>query len=353
MYIRNLYRLSDMVKWTLRHTLLFTAIALVPVIAREVLGYSWLSLPWTPIAILGTAVAFVVGFQNNAAYGRLWEARKIWGGVVNTSRTWGMQVQAMVGNEHTRQPVSDAELKKHIHLLTYRHIGWMTALRHAMRTNKPWETFANDKTNAKWRNLLHIPERILKIEDALEPYLDAEEHAYVMGKSNKQTALLYLQSRHLRSLKNRRLLWEFSFLELQKLLQELFTLQGKSERIKNFPYPRHYATIGHYFVWLFIVLIPFGVIPQFSQLASTHAAAFPSIAPCLVWLGVPFCVMISWVFHTMMQIGKAGENPFEGTANDVPISGIARGIEINLRQMLDEDHDSIPKAFPIVNDTQM
>lgn len=52
----------------------------------------WFKIPWTPIALIGTAVAFVIGFQNNSAYGRIWEARKIWGGIVNTSRTFGMFV---------------------------------------------------------------------------------------------------------------------------------------------------------------------------------------------------------------------------------------------------------------------
>jgi len=63
-------------------------------------------------------------------------------------------------------------------------------------------------------------------------------------------------------------------------------------------------------------------------------------------LGVPFCAQISWMFHTMERIGRAGENPFEGTANDVPISTMARGIEIDLRQLLDEAPETIPEQFP-------
>lgn len=60
-----------------------------------------------------------------------------------------------------------------------------------------------------------------------------------------------------------------------------------------------------------------------------------------------------WIFHTMNRIGRVGENPFEGSANDVPISTIARGIEIDLRQNLGEPVEEIPEQFEARNDTQM
>jgi putative membrane protein len=154
-------------------------------------------------------------------------------------------------------------------------------------------------------------------------------------------------------LKQKGLVWEFSILELENNLEELFTLQGKSERIKNFPYPRQYATIGHYFVWIFILLLPFGVIPEFDKIGDKLMDDFPLISQYFIWAAIPFSVIVSWIFHTMERIGRAGENPFEGTANDVPISTISRGIEIDLRQMLDENDEMIPKQYPVLWDTQM
>ena len=136
MYIRRIYPIMGMMKWTRWETMLFFVIALIPTILFEVFELTWLQIPWTPIALVGTALAFVIGFQNNAAYGRIWEARKIWGGIVNTSRTWGMKVKAMVTNEYNTNLVSEEVLKKEIKTLTYRHIAWMTALRHAMRKKK-------------------------------------------------------------------------------------------------------------------------------------------------------------------------------------------------------------------------
>ena len=71
-----------------------------------------------------------------------------------------------------------------------------------------------------------------------------------------------------------------------------------------------------------------------------------------IWLSVPFYITIAWVFNTMEKIGRTGENPFEGTANDVPISTIAKGIEIDLRQNLGETGDDIPKPYKVSFHTQ-
>ena len=72
-----------------------------------------------------------------------------------------------------------------------------------------------------------------------------------------------------------------------------------------------------------------------------------------IWFSIPFYVIVAWIFHTMEKIGRTGENPFEGSANDVPISTISRGIEIDLRQNLGEPLDDIPKEFPMIFDIQM
>lgn len=313
----------------------------------------WLKIPWTPLALIGTAVAFVIGFQNNSAYGRIWEARKIWGGIVNTSRTFGMFVQDMVGNGQVAEKSSQVELNEEVKILTHRHIAWMTALRHAMRSSRPWETVMTEKANRKWGEMIKPPELQSNVGDDLKPYLSDEDMDYVMSKNNKQTALLYLQSHHLRKLKEKGIVWEFSFLELENVLKELFTLQGKSERIKNFPYPRQFATLNHYFMWVFILLLPLAIIPQFAEIGAEINSVHSTIGSIFIWLSIPFYVAIAWVFHTMEKIGRTGENPFEGSANDVPISTISRGIEIDLRQNLGESLEEIPKQFPVIYDIQM
>lgn len=353
MYTRNVYKFKDMVMWTRFETYFFTLLITVIVGLYFYFGLEWLKIPWTPLALIGTAVAFVIGFQNNAAYGRIWEARKIWGGIVNTSRTFGMFVQDMVTNEHTTESFSKNVLEKEVKTLTYRHIAWMTALRHSMRTSKPWETVMKEKANRKWGEMIKPPELKSNVEEDMKAYLSDEDMKYVMSKNNKQTALLYLQSHHLKKLKEQGMVWEFSFLELEAVLKDLFTLQGKSERIKNFPYPRQFATLNHYFMWVFILLLPLAIVPQFAEIGAEISHVYSIIGSLFVWLSVPFYVAVAWVFHTMEKIGRTGENPFEGSANDVPISTIARGIEIDLRQNLGESLEDIPKHFPIIYDIQM
>lgn len=353
MYTKKVFSAKDMARWTRFETFLFLTFSGVLALLYFIFDLYWLKIPWTPLALIGTAVAFVIGFQNNAAYGRIWEARKIWGGIVNSSRAFGMYVQDMVTNETTGDKHTQVEIAAEIKTLVYRHVAWMTALRHAMRAPKPWETVMNERTNKEWENVVQVPEKQISLEDDLRPYLPVDDLEYVLGKNNKQTAILYRQSNHLRELKGRGLIWEFSFLELEGILNELFTLQGKSERIKNFPYPRHFATLNHYFMWVFVTILPFAIIPQFAEIGHNIAEHHPIVGKYFMWLSIPFYSAVAWVFHTMERIGRTGENPFEGSANDVPISTIARGIEIDLRQNLGESDAEIPDQFPVIYDTQM
>lgn len=353
MYTKPKYSFIDMLLWTRIEIFIFIFVAAVPTALSVIAGWHWLQLPWTPIALIGTAVAFLIGFQNNAAYGRAWEARKIWGGIVNESRTWAIMVKDMVTNEYAAEPLSDEKLTEHRTVLIHRHLAWMTALRHAMRQPKPWETFAEHHTNREWHEKMHIPERDRSVEDDLQPLLVDIELLDILKKTDKSGFILGLQSAHLRSLKEQGVVWEFAFLELEGQLRRLIELQGKSERIKNYPYPRQYASVCYDLVRIFIVLLPFGVIPEFARMGESLRDSFPLIAPYFVWMAVPFSATISWVFHTMQRIGIVGENPFEGSANDVPISTIARTIEINLRELNDEPTSEIPGPLPELHGVQM
>ncbi|MEM7456101.1 MAG: bestrophin family ion channel [Planctomycetota bacterium] len=259
----------------------------------------------------------------------------------------------MVTNDYAEVTASEEELASHRNRLIHRHIAWLTALRHAMRAKKPWEVFVDHRTNKEWYEKICIPERDNRLEDDLAPLLDAGEFENVMSKTNKAASLLALQSKHLRELKERGLIWEFSFLKLEDLLEEFFTLQGKSERIKNFPYPRHFATIGHDLVRIFILLLPAGIVPEFAEIGKSIEETYPIAGQAFIWIAIPVIVIIAWVFHTMQRIGTSGENPFEGSANDVPISTISRGIEIDMREMNNEPASQIPEQLPTVHNVQM
>jgi putative membrane protein len=352
MYTKPRYSLKNMLLWTRDDTLAFLAISAVPVILYQLVGLKWLHLPWLPVALIGTAVAFIISFQNNASYDRVWEARKIWGGIVNTSRAWGIMVKDFITNEVAVDQASDAELEAIRKELIFRHIAWLTALRHAMRQERPWEQHLRTKTNREWADKIGVRERRYSLEEELEPYLSEEELAYIDAKSNKPAQLLSLQSTQLRELKLRGLIDDFRHMEMQNVLVELYALQGKSERIKNFPYPRQYATLNSIFLWIFIVLVPFGVMFEFDRIGQELQASYPLVGKHFVWLSVPFSAMVMWVFHTMERIGRVSENPFEGNSTDVPITTMSRGIEIDLREMLNETPPSIPAPIEPQYDTQ-
>ncbi|MDT0295911.1 bestrophin family protein [Mesonia ostreae] len=346
----------------------FVILSTVPVILYTVFRWYWLHLPWLPISLIGTAVAFIIGFKNNASYDRLWEARKVWGGIVNTSRSLTIMLNDYVNNEHAKKILSDQELFEIRKTFILRHIAWMSSLRHALRTPKSWEAEPRKKTGIDYRKHLEIREQKYSLEEELKGYLSEEEKDYVLSKKNKQAACLNLQSKHLSALKTEGYVWEFAHLEIEKMFVELFTLQGKVERIKNFPYPRQFATLNKFFVWIFVILLPFGMMNEFDKIGIIIVESMEQYKPYpnsgfhylielmghyFIWFTVPFSVIISWVFNTMERVGEASENPFEGEGNDVPITTMSRDIEIDIRQMIGDHENNIPKPEPEKFNTQL
>lgn len=329
------YTLWEVLFWTRREILVLLIISALPVFLYQFAGIKWLSLPWVPIALIGTAVAFIVGFKNNATYGRLWEARQIWGGIVNVSRTWGIMTKDFVTNKYAGIPLSDTELHKTHTRLIYRHIAWITALRYQLRQPRPWENL-DRPYNREYRKDYSIPEHEIKLEDELAKVLAEDEMKEILKAANGAAQLLRLQSHDLNQLNAKGHIDDFRHMELENLLKDMYEQQGKCERIKNFPYPRQFATLNLYFVRMFILLVPFGMMKEFEKLGEHF-----------IWLSIPFSLLVSWVFHTMEKIGEATENPFEGTANDIPMASLSRTIEIDLREMLGETE--LPPKVEAIN----
>lgn len=326
------YSLKEVILWIRRDIYSIFILSFIPTVLYVLLDWHWLALPWLPIALLGTAVAFVVGFKNNASYDRTWEARKIYGGIVNSSRVWGLMVKDYVTNKHSQKQHSQEELNL-IHKELYnRHFAWLTALRYQLREKRNWESIYkahNQEYKDQW---FIIDEHKIPLAEALKSYLSEEELQLILTKSNKAAQLISIQSKRLRELLELGLIEDFRHMEMKKVLAEFLNNQGAAERIKNFPYPRQYATLNLWFVKLFVLLLPLGMLSEFDKLGGNF-----------VWLTVPFSMMSGWVFTTMEKIGEASENPFEGSANDVPITSMSRMIEIDLKEMLHET--DIPEAI--------
>lgn len=332
MHAGRRFTLAQVVYWTRRDLYVFAVVACIPTALYYFFDIKWLVIPWVAIALIGTAAAFLVGFKNTQTYNRLWEARQIWGSIINTSRAWGILAKDTVNAD-----------QKEVRALIYRHMAWLTALRYQMREKRVWENMEL-KSNVEYARFYKVPERETPLEEELKKYLTEEERSYVLSKKNRATQIISLQSRHLKALKEAGHLSDLDFIELERTLTTLYDHQGKSERIKNFPYPRQFATINQMFVRLFIGMLPFGILQEFAKLTKDIGEGF-------IWVTVPCSLMVGWVFHVMERIGESTENPFEGGANDVPITNISRTIEIDLREMLDETN--IPPALTPVNDILM
>ena len=325
MHTGNNYKFLEVIFWTRRDLYTLFFISAVPTSLYILLDWKWLSIPWLPIALLGTAVAFVVGFKNNASYERVWEARKIWGGIVNSSRSWGLMVKDFVGNHFAQEKLNEDELKAIQHELIFRHLAWLTALRFQLREPRSWESIYKPHNREYKNKWFKIEEHEHKAEEILRQYLSDSELQKISGKTNKAAQILALQSEMLKNLRHKGLIDDFRHMEMEKLLVEFFNLQGASERIKNFPFPRQYASATLFITWIFALLLPWSMMNVVTNVSINY-----------IWLTIPLTALIIWVFFLMERIGDYSENPFEGSYNDVPITAIARGIEIDIREMIND-----------------
>lgn len=292
------------------------------VIAYLQLGWQALAIPFLPVATIGTAVAFYVGFKNNSAYDRLWEARRIWGGITNTSRTFATMVLELIDEQHL--PEAKAVQQE----LLYRHLAYINVLRLQLRRPNPWNTPDYYK-KGQFAVIGHdesAHEFSGESREALLEYLPMYEVDAVESKANIANHLLHKQTALLTELKRQEVIDGFEHSDLVRQIANLYDHQGGAERIKTFPFPRQYANFSRFFVYIFAALLPFGLIGELSKHGVVAAI-----------LTVPFSVLIAWVFNTMEQVGDSSENPFENGINDVPISAICRNIEIDLLALMNSD----------------
>jgi putative membrane protein len=321
MYIGKSYKLSEFIIWTRKSIYVLLVISIVPTVLYEVFDLKWLGISWTVVALLGTATAFIVGFKNTQTYNRTVEAQQIWTFILNTSRSWGIM---------SRDFINDPEKSKQ---LIYRHFAWLTALRYEMRSYRIWEA-SQKKHNAEYQQFYYvIPENEISLEEELSKFLSQDELEYILKTKNKATQIMALQSKTLKKLFDDEEIVLLQFVDFQRTIKDFYAQQGRSEQLKDSPYPRQYAIINTLLVHLFCFLLPFGLLKEFDKMNETVTGIAQGN---MVWLVIPFSVIISWMYTSLGQVGESTENPFEGNANDVPISQISKIIEIDLREMLGE-----------------
>lgn len=256
------------------------------------------SLPFSIAAILGSALAIFIAFRNNSAYGRWWEARTVWGGIVNSSRVLARLIITFT-DSHSHQANyekerSEAFKKQLIHAC----IAWVHALRIHLRNQETWAE--------------------------LKHFLSPEDYSQLVLSQNKPNFLQLLIGRKIYQSMANGTLGGFDSFQMEGQLLALANYQGSCERIKNTPLLRQYDFFTRLFLYAFIFLLPFALIGDFSRME-------------MAGLMIPVSVLISFVFSIQAKVGEVNEDPFENRITDVPLTALCNTVERDLKEMLGED----------------
>ncbi len=325
MYIKRNISWKLILRYAWKNMLLFVLYSLAIFYMYHYLGWYFIDIPFEPLTIIGIAVAFYLGFKNSQSYDRFWEGRKIWGGIVNYSRTWAINVLSFVdtGNEEQTR-----ETKRQ---LVHRHLAWVNALRVQLRQKRPWTR----EHGTLVESLLDIHGERNKVSNEAFNFVSLGEYEELKQRVNPATHIIKNQALVVAELRKKEFIDGFQEHQLMTVLAELYNLQGMCERIKNTPFPRQYAYFTKVFTWLFVLLVPLGLLNIFESHVIGESNASDQTEFLFLQM-IPFTVLIMWIFTTMEMIGDISEDPFEGSTNDVPMTSLCRTIEIDLRDMLDE-----------------
>ncbi|WP_256011615.1 bestrophin family protein [Desertivirga xinjiangensis] len=241
-----------------------------------------ISISNAEISMLGIALSILMGFRVSAAYERWWEARKIWGAVVNNSRSFARQVITFCHDSGV-----EGELVKS---LIYRQIAFV----HAMAC------------------------RLRQVDCAvlIEPLLYDDEYEKIIVKSHIPNLLLLHNTYAVKQLQKDNYITDFELMRVEETLYQLTDNLGAAERIKNTPFPVPYSYFTWLLVHLFAILIPFGMVDAFG------------------YLTIPVALCATFIFLVIDQIAVEIQDPFSNRENDIPVSAICQNIEIDLKEMM-------------------
>ncbi len=295
MLLVNNIRLSRIIRNTWHVDLIMIASCMGAYFIREYLIAHHFSVPTIIPTVLGTAIAFFIGFNNNQAYDRWWEARKVWGGLVNDSRSFARSLIAFV-------PQSD-ENDVIVQRMIRRHIAFLYALKANLRSTV---------------DLIYVK------------YLEESDRLEIEKHNNLHNAILLKQSEDLEKLSRSEQIDGFKFMQINEMLVKFSDEMGMSERIKNTVFPTTYSYLTKVFIWLFVV--------TFTLVISQEMGVWS------IFMGW----MIGFVFVSTQINGMNLVDPFENNVAGIPLNQITRTIEINLLQMMGEENT--PPPITPIND---
>lgn len=265
--------------------LLSAAVHLATTYFRDLFPVMPSSIP----GFIGTAISILLSFKIGQSYDRWWEARKVWGAIVNDSRTLVIQLRSLSAAG------SDSTIRR----IALRQIAWCYCLGQSLRGSPP--------------------------TDNLAKFLDPSELAEISSHNNKPLALLNLHSRDFKDLRESGRLELFAHLQIDGTLLRLCDSQGKAERIKTTVFPVTYRYFLHATIYLFVITLSV------------------SLKDVPFQFELPLLLSISSAFFLLEKSATHMQDPFENRPTDTAVTAIARTIEINIKQILGEE--DVPKPL--------
>ena len=250
-------------------------------------------IPEMPISIpafIGTAISIILSFKLNQSYDRWWEARKIWGAIVNDSRSLVLLLQSFLPTNKNKE----------IEEITYRQIAWCYSLGQSLRAQDP---------------LLNM-EQLLTVDDINI----LEKH------NNKPLGILQLNTLQIRSLKEQNKISDYNHVQLTSILTRFSDSMGMAERINNTVFPMTYKMLLHFMIYIFVITLSLAL----GEIDSIYE--------------LPLLIIVSATFLLLEKTATHMQDPFENRPTDIPVTAIATTIDINLRQLIN-DHQNIPAPY--------
>lgn len=288
--------------------LTFSIAIAVTVFVLHKQGITAISLPFSIAAILGSALAIFIAFRNNSSYSRWWEARTLWGGIINSSRVLARLIITFTDSHEHHQNYDKNRSEQFKKEMIYKVIAWVHALRLHLRKQGNWQE--------------------------LKPFISEQEYSEILNSQNIPNLIHLISGKKIYEAMANGTLGGFDSFQMEGQLLALANYQGGCERIKNTPLLRQYDFFTRVFLYTFMLLLPFSLISDFTKMNIDS-------------LMIPVSIIISFVFAIIGKVGEVNEDPFENRITDVPLSAMCNTIERDLREMLGETE--LPKKLEPLN----
>lgn len=272
-----------------KEVIMVTVYAVLIAIMYNSFHFTRISIPIAVPTILGTVISLLLAFKSNQAYDRWWEARTIWGAIVNDTRSLTRQLLTFVDT-----PYAEDEQKAFCERVAKRQVAWCHSLSRHLRKEDPLQ--------------------------GLDRLVSAEDIEHVKRYANIPLGLLELQGADLRSAYKLGWITEYQQVAMDETLTRFSNEMGGCERIKNTVFPATYSVYIHLSVLLFVLLLPFGLIEFFGVIE------------------VPLVIAIASSFFLIENMAIHLQDPFENKPTDTPTTTISRTIERDIKQMLKENY---------------